>query len=97
MATNEDRLKKLSERFSNTASNPVPEQQPAAAPVKKEVARRRHSLYLDNALVGLCDQAYKQMAHELYPAEINKSDFLEACLKFALQHQDEIKKSLTQS
>jgi len=94
MATNEDRLRKLSERFSK--SDPAPEQKPAAAPAKKEIARRRHSLYLDNALVGLCDQAYKQAAHELYPVEISKSDFLEACLKFALQHQDEIKQSLTQ-
>jgi hypothetical protein len=92
MASNEDRLKALSQRFSNKASDPTPE----TATPKKEVARRRHSLYLDNALVGLCDQAYKQAAHELYPAEISKSDFLEACLKFALQHQDEIKKSLTQ-
>ena len=96
MATNEDRLKKLSERFSNKPSDSVPEQKPATAAAKKEVARRRHSLYLDNALVGLCDQAYKQAAHELYPTEINKSDFLEACLKFALQHQDEIKQSLIQ-
>jgi hypothetical protein len=95
MATNEDRLKKLSERFSTKPSDPTPEQQ-TSTPAKKEVARRRHSLYLDNALVGLCDQAYKQAAHELYPTEISKSDFLEACLKFALQHQDEIKKSLTQ-
>ncbi len=95
MASNEDRLKALSQRFSKKTEDPASETKPAAVP-KKEVARRRHSLYLDNALVGLCDQAYKQIAHELYPAEINKSDFLEACLKFALQHQDEIKKSLIQ-
>jgi hypothetical protein len=93
MASNEDRLKALSQRFSKK-EDPAIESKPATP--KKEVARRRHSLYLDNALVGLCDQAYKQAAHELYPAEISKSDFLEACLKFALQHQDEIKKSLTQ-
>lgn len=95
MASNEDRLKALSQRFSKKGDDPAPETKPASP--KKEVARRRHSLYLDNALVGLCDQAYKQMAHELYPAEISKSDFLEACLKFALQHQDEIKKSLIHS
>jgi len=91
MATNEDRLRKLSERFNNPAS----ESKPATTP-KKEMARSRHSLYLDKAVVSLCDQAYKEAAHELYPTEISKSDFLEACLKFALQHQDEIKRSLTQ-
>jgi hypothetical protein len=95
MATNEDRLRKLSERFSSKPSDPAPEPKPAVTP-KKEVTRRRHSLYLDNALVGRCDQAYKQVAHELYPAEISKSEFLETCLKFALDHQDEIKQSLTQ-
>lgn len=94
MASNEERLRKLSERFSNKPDKADPESKPTTP--KKEIARRRHSLYLDNALVGLCDLAYKEAAHELYPAEISKSDFLEACLKFALQHQDEIKKSLTQ-
>jgi hypothetical protein len=95
MASNEERLRKLSERFSTKPDKADPESKSTTP--KKEIARRRHSLYLDNALVGLCDQAYKEAAHELYPAEISKSDFLEACLKFALQHQDEIKKSLTQS
>lgn len=94
MASNEDRLRKLSERFSTKPDKTAPESKPVTP--KKDIARRRHSLYLDNALVGLCDQAYKEAAHELYPAEISKSDFLEACLKFALQHQDEIKKSLIQ-
>jgi hypothetical protein len=94
MASNEDRLKALSQRFSKKADEPDPETKSATP--KKEVARKRHSLYLDNALVGLCDQAYKQMAHELYPTEVSKSEYLEACLKFALQHQDEIKKSLIQ-
>jgi len=94
MASNEDRLRKLSERFSTKPDTTGPESKSATP--KKDIARRRHSLYLDNALVGLCDQAYKAAAHELYPAEISKSDFLEACLKFALLHQDEIKKSLIQ-
>jgi len=95
MASNEDRLKALSQRFSKKVEDPTPETKPVAP--KKEVSRRRHSLYLDNGLVEQCDQAYKQAAHELYPAEINKSEYLEACLKFALQHQDEIKQSLIQS
>ena len=95
MASNEDRLKALSQRFSKKGEDAAPEMKPATP--KKEVTRRRHSLYLDNGLVGLCNQAYKQMAHELYPTEISKSEYLEACLKFALQHQDEIKKSLIQS
>lgn len=94
MATNEERLKTLSQRFSKKVEDPAPETKPVTP--KKEVSRRRHSLYLDNGLVEQCDQTYKQMAHELYPAELSKSEFLEACLKFALQHQDDIKQSITQ-
>lgn len=94
MASSDERLKALSQRFSKKIEDPNPETKPVTP--KKEVSRRRHSLYLDNSLVGLCDQAYKQMAHELYPTELSKSEYLEACLKFALQHQDEIKQSLTQ-
>lgn len=95
MASSDERLKALSKRFNKTTEDPTPETK-SVAPKKKEVTRRRHSLYLDNGLVEQCDQTYKQMAHDLYPVELSKSDFLEACLKFALQHKDEIKQSLTQ-
>lgn len=53
--------------------------------------RSRHTLYLDKTLVTLVDKAYKDAAHELYPQEIDKADYLEACLKFALAHPDQVK------
>jgi hypothetical protein len=62
----------------------------------KIAPRERHSLYLDNAVVERTAQAYKDTAYDLYPAEITKSDFLEACLEYALGHLDQIKVSLTE-
>jgi hypothetical protein len=65
-------------------------------PTKGSVSgkRSRHTLYLDKGLVKLIDQAFKDTAHELYPQEIEKADYLEACLKLALAHPDQVKTML---
>jgi hypothetical protein len=61
-----------------------------------DTRRSRHSFYLDTAVVRSLDQAYKKTYHELYPREISKSDFLEACLRFALSYLETIKWNLSQ-
>lgn len=53
--------------------------------------RARHTVYLDTALVKLIDQAFRGTVHEIYPQEVTKADYLEACLKYALAHQDQVK------
>jgi hypothetical protein len=58
---------------------------------EKVIKRTRHSFYLDAALIQSLDQAYRRIHHELYPVEISKSDFLEACIRYALSHLQEIK------
>jgi hypothetical protein len=58
---------------------------------RREHDRSRHTLYLDKTLVKQIDQAFKDTAHEVYPQEVTKADYLEACLKFALAHQDQVK------
>lgn len=63
---------------------------------RKANSRTRHSFYLDTEVVRSLDQAYKKTFHELYPREISKSDFLEACLRFALSDLDMIKCNLSQ-
>jgi hypothetical protein len=63
-------------------------------PAKLKSERGRHTFYLDKELVARVDQAFKGAAHDLYPKEIEKADYLEACLTYALEHQDEIKASL---
>ncbi len=85
----EERSKRLQERFST--HNKKAESKQSA----KNVDRGRHSLYLDKALVGLLDNAYKVAAHNLYPAEIDKATFMEACLTYALSHLEDIQASLS--
>jgi hypothetical protein len=56
--------------------------------------RRRHSLYLDSELVEQLDRAYRELNHRLYPAEVSKSAFLEAVLRYGLDHLDEVRRAL---
>ena len=65
-------------------------------PVRKATSRTRHSFYLDTAVVRSLDHTYKKTYHELYPREMSKSDFLEACLRYALSDLDTIKYNLNQ-
>ena len=65
-------------------------------PGRKANSRTRHSFYLETAVVRSLDQAYKQTSHELYPRELSKSDFLEACLRYALSNLDTINRNLSQ-
>jgi hypothetical protein len=79
--TKQERISKLSSRFQKTE----------AVPEKKPKKRDRHSLYLDTTLVEEADRAYKEVNHQLYPAEISKSQFLEALLQYGLDHIEEVK------
>jgi hypothetical protein len=91
MSSSQERLEALTKRFQTPAAESKTETRP-----KKSVERSRHSLYLDKALVARADQSYKDIAHELYPeVEVNKSEFLETCLDYALSHLEEIKAALT--
>jgi hypothetical protein len=88
-SNNEDRLKALTKRFQ-----PEPKKASTAKP-KKDVDRSRHSLYLDKTILTRADRAWRDIEHDLYPTEVSKSDFLEACLEYALSHLEEIKVTLT--
>lgn len=80
---NEDRLEALRKRVSH-----LPTGKPRT---QASHDRARHTLYLDKTLVKLIDQAFRDTAHEIYPQEVDKADYLEACLKFALANQDKVK------
>ena len=69
----------------------------AATPIPSPAARTRgrHTFYLDSALVVAIDRAYRALAHELYPAEVSKSDFLEALLTYGLERGQDVKAALT--
>ena len=73
------------------------EEAPRQVADRKAIKRTRHSFYLDTATIRSLDQAYKQTHHELYPAEISKSDFIEECIRYALSSLHEIKCNLVRN
>jgi hypothetical protein len=82
----EDRIARLSERFR------------AHAPSRKTAAdrsRERRSFYLDGELVTRLDRVYRDLNHELYPASLSKSAFLETLLEYGLNHLPELKSALS--
>lgn len=84
----EDRIGKLSQRFSRHAVG------------RKPVAtrtRERRSFYLDAELTARIDQTYRDLNHELYPRTVNKSVFLEAVIEYGLEHLAELKPRLARS
>lgn len=60
-------------------------------------ARQRQSLYLDGQLVRDLDALYRQVAHDLYPRDLSKSQFLETLIEYGIAHADEIKAILAAS
>ena len=95
MTDSEDRIAALRKRVHRQEGEmPTTISQPKR---KQQSARGRHTIYLDKTIMDQVDQAFKDAAHELYPQEIEKADYLEACLTFALSHQDEIRAALAHS
>ena len=74
-------------------TTPTPTTAKSPKPTQRS-ERARHTLYLKKSLVQQLDQAFKAAAHDLYPQGIEKADYLEACLSFALEHQEEIRAQL---
>ena len=83
----EDRIAKLSQRFRQHTVGRRPE---------NTRRRERRSLYLDGMLMEQLDKTYKAVNHELYPANVSKSVFLETLLEYGLSNLAEIKQSLSQ-
>jgi hypothetical protein len=54
-------------------------------------ARVHRSIYLEQAVYDRLGEAYKTTSHELYPLEVRKSAFVEACIAYALEHLPDIK------
>ena len=54
-------------------------------------ARVHRSIYLERAIYDRLGEAFKTTSHELYPLEVRKSAFVEACIAYALDHLPDIK------
>jgi hypothetical protein len=83
----EDKLNFLGQRIKCDKQD----KQPTKTEQRRDHDRSRHTLYLDKTLVKLIDKAFKETEHEVYPQEVTKADYLESCLKYALDHQDQVK------
>jgi len=55
-----------------------------------ERIRVHRSMYLERASYDLLNEAYKKTSHKLYPLEVRKSTFIEACITYALTHLPDI-------
>ena len=84
----DDRIAKLSERFTRHQTGRKPE-----TPRNRE----RRSLYLDGALLERLDQEHRALNHDLYPASVNKAVFLETLIEYGLAHIDELRATLSAS
>lgn len=58
--------------------------------------RKRFTIYLGAPEMQALENAYKKMAHDIYPVEIEKADYLEACFSFLCEayQQEQIRKRL---
>ncbi len=68
------------------------DQQPRPPEEKERPKRGRvhRSIYLEQAIYDRLGEAYKTTNHELYPLEVRKSAFVEACIAYALDHLPDI-------
>lgn len=56
--------------------------------------RVHRSMYLERASYDRLNEAYRITSHKLYPLEVRKSIFLEACIGYALDHLSDIESIL---
>ncbi|GAC1349917.1 MAG: hypothetical protein NVSMB27_27510 [Ktedonobacteraceae bacterium] len=64
---------------------------------EKKRSERTHvhrSMYLERNLYERLGEAHKIICHELYPLDVRKSTFIEACIAYALDHLTDIKTAL---
>lgn len=91
--TKDERITRLSQRFSEHETKPPKEGKPAT---DSNQTRTRRSLYLDKAVFKRVDETHRELNHQLYPLEVEKFLFLEAIISYGLDHLEEIKPALVE-
>ena len=84
----DDRISRLSQRFKTHAVG----RKPASGKT-----RERQTFYLDVELGTRLDKIYRDLNHQLYPAKISKSAFLEAVIEHGLDRLPEVKAALSEN
>ena len=80
-----DRIDKLSERFQRHA---------VGRPRSKARSRIPKSFYLDEDVFVRLDRAYRDVNHQLHPASVSKSVFLETLIEYGLENLEVIQTAL---
>ncbi len=57
--------------------------------------RTKRTFYLDKDLIARVEQEYRAASHELYPAPVPKSAFLETLITYGLTHLPDVKQALS--
>lgn len=85
-------------RMSNKASNAKSSLQlHPEGQGQGEIERTRRSFYLSTEVIDAVDLSYRELNHQLYPAEVIKSVFLEALIRYGLDNLEEVKTILIES
>lgn len=83
-----DKFSRLSERMYGRSSQKESDEE------KAEKQRKRYTIYVDKALITDLNQAHKKINHDFFPAEVQKSLFLETLIQFGLDNIDQVKEIL---
>lgn len=89
MSSQSKRLEVLKQRFESPARS-------ATSADAANSTRKRHSVYIDQALMQRVDELYKKTQHDIYPTTITKSAFLEKLLEQGLENLNEVKVALAE-
>jgi hypothetical protein len=85
-------------RMSNKASNAKSSLQlHPEGQGQGEIERTRRSFYLSTEVIDAVELSYRELNHQLYPAEVIKSVFLEALIRYGLDNLEEVKTILIES
>jgi hypothetical protein len=84
----EDRISKLSRRFSTHA---------VGRRSTSDRIRERRSFYLDTGVVERLDKTYRDLNHDLYPQNVSKSEFIETLIAYGLDRLPDLKAALQQA
>jgi hypothetical protein len=87
MADNDNELVTTTTQGSRKAGK---QQHASSNEEQPERVRVHRSMYLERASYDRLNEAYKTTNHKLYPLEVRKSSFMEACIAYALDHLSDI-------
>ena len=81
--------------MTNTFQEAGEQHLPSGMEKQLERVRVHRSMYLQRTSYDRLNEAYKMTSHKLYPLEVRKSTFMEACIAYALNHIADIEAILS--